>query len=162
MCFSKVWSLNRVINAKSTCWTNESARSNTCSCSLFIRQEQPHFKAAQPGIPSGQCCNLQADTNHTPWILHRWANLHVCMLTYRHTHTYSVLAKSHKWCVLPRSTLLQARLISRVILPSTGQDVSVSSAYMKGSKLFSSWIVPDLIKSNKKFKTFATVFCGYL
>lgn len=33
--------------------------------SLFIRREEPHFKAAQPGIPSGHLCNLQADTNHT-------------------------------------------------------------------------------------------------
>lgn len=30
-----------------------------------FRQEQPHFKAAQPGIPSRQRRNLQADTKHT-------------------------------------------------------------------------------------------------
>lgn len=91
-----VWSLSSVMNAKSTCWADESATTNTCSSSVYQR-EQPHFKAAQSAIPSRQHCNLQADTNHT------LTSTQLLCPTFMHVHSY-IYTNTYHMCVHNKHT----------------------------------------------------------
>lgn len=60
-------------------------------CSLFIRQEQLHFKAAQPRIPCGQRYNLQAHTN-THWVLTGGlTHTHACTHAHMQIHMFGML-----------------------------------------------------------------------
>lgn len=108
--FLFVWWLSTVMNAKSTCWTDESASSNTCFSLCLSDKSSLTSKKHSQEFPVGSTVTCrQTQTSH--WVLHRWANPQVCMHTYRYTQTVcSQQTHTHKewtssWSTLPKALL---------------------------------------------------------
>lgn len=83
------WSVSTVMNAKSTCWTDESASSNTCSALCLSDKSSFTSKQHRQEFPLGITINLQADTD-THWgltggLTHTYT-CSVCFQQTPHTH----------------------------------------------------------------------------